>query len=153
MVKRFERIIGWSGAPAGITVQETRYVVPGALITVKDGSTSVPVWIGVNGPRIFYILRMGEAADRCEAVFRFAFGGAAKVGWSFLYEPLSGTETSVWGTAETGHQFVSGTKERSMVMTQEGEFWINDLSLMMLSALRTIQRESLIVSPNFPEPL
>lgn len=150
---RFGRIIGWSGKPVLVNSTTTQYVIPGVLITVAEGDVSVPVWIGVNGGRIFYILRMKERADRCESAFRFAFGGAAKVGWSFLYEPIADDETSVWGTAETVATFVSGVKDGFLSLTSEGEFWVNDIAMMMQSAVRTIQRERLAVAAALPEPL
>lgn len=153
IVQRFGRIVGWSGHHAQVSSIETQYVIPGAMITLKDGDVSVPVWIGVNGGRIFYILRMKEPVEFCERAFRFAFGGAAKVGWSFLYEPLSDVETSVWGTAETKVDFVSGVKDGFLSLTSDGEFWVNDIAMMMQSALRTIQREHLAVSAAPPEPL
>ena len=156
MIARFGRIIGTSGNPVTVTAAPSNYVVPGADIVVADGGASVPVWIGVNCGRIIFIVRLAEKPDRCREVFEFAFGGAAKVGWSFHYEPTqSGEDTSVWGTVETNSLFVEGRHDTipGPNLTRDGAFWANDTALMMQSAIRTIQRENVTLSTMMPEPL
>jgi hypothetical protein len=156
MIARFGRIIGTSGNPVTVTAAPSNYVVPGADIVVADSGANVPVWIGVNCGRIIFIVRLAEKPDRCREVFEFAFGGAAKVGWSFHYEPTqSGEETSVWGTVETNALFVEGRHDTipGATLTRDGAFWGNDTALMMQSAIRTIQRENVSLSAMMPEPL
>lgn len=156
VIARFGRIIGDSGNPVTLTSAASNYVVPGAGVVVADGGVSVPVWIGVNCGRIFFIVRLAEKPDRCRELFEFAFGGAAKVGWSFYYQPTdSSEETSVWGTVETNALFVNGGHDtiQGAALTRDGVFWANDIGLMMQSAMRTIQRQNVALSTIMPEPI
>jgi hypothetical protein len=155
MIARFGLIVGTSGNPVTITKAPSHYVIPGAHVVVSDGGTSVPVWLGVNCDRIFFIIRLTETPERCKKLFEFAFGGAGKVGWSFYYEPTIEGETSVWGTVETKADFVVGKHNTipGPELTQGGAFWANDTALMMQSAIRTIQREAPKLSEHMPEPL
>lgn len=168
VTKRARHIRDGKGAPAEIDIEQTRYVVPGVLLTVTAGETVLPVWIGLNEHRIYYIQRMLGAPGSQKNAFRFSFGGAMRVGWSFYYESVgvaardgedSGVasdelETSVWGTVQTQRKLVCGRgagKEHEL--TGAGAFWVNDVVLMVQSALCTIQRRKLAVSKTMPMPM
>lgn len=151
--ERFSKILGMDNKQSKIKFKLSNYVIPGVLIKVKNENCSVPVWVGVNGGRIFFIIRLKCSPKRAKKAMKFAFGGASKLGWSFLYEKCNEKETSVWGTLENQKKFVKKSSDNSLRLTRNGFFWSNDVAMMMQSVFRTIEREKIKVSQKNPEPL
>lgn len=150
VVERCGLIVGHSGKHVHVRCAPTDYVIPGVLIEVSDGAHSNHAWIGVNERRLFYIQRFRLPRADVDRLFHFCFGGAAKVGWSFSFEPIGEEEVSVWGTTWPEAPFTEATdstvrEETGLVapllrLTTEGTFWVNDLTLMLQSSFRVAQR-------------
>ncbi len=151
--ERFQKIIGMDGKQVEVVFSISDYVIPGVLIKVKSDNLCLPTWVGVNGGRIFFIVRLKCDPEKSEKIMKFAFGGASKVGWSFFYQEASEGETSVWGTLENKKSFVKESSVGVLSLTKNGFFWSNDIAMMMQSAFRTIEREEILTSNKDPEPL
>lgn len=160
---RFALVVGHNSESVSCTSCVTHYVIPGREFNLNDGADSLVFWVGLNGGRIFFISRFVGKPEELKAAFLFSFGGAAKIGWDFHYEPvtLEGHETSIWGTVDTGKALteIVGERERSHELhpadrlTNDGCFWVNDIAMMLQSLLRTSQRHGIKNSSSSPAPL
>jgi hypothetical protein len=157
------------GGRVNVFSEHTEYVISGRVYKVESSFGSWSMWVGLNGPRIFYIAYIGCGAREARETFAFCFGGAEKVGWEFNYEPaadLNGNFVSIWGScmadmdrpmvvvdhdspirpylnasAESPSTLVSANaNRRPAVVTPYGEFWITDIALMVQSYIRTCER-------------
>jgi hypothetical protein len=150
VTERCRLIVGNSGNQVLVGCKRTDYVIPGVVIRITDGAHNNHVWIGVNERRLFYIQRFNIAMSSVKRHFHFCFGGAAKVGWTFNFEPIGEENVSVWGTAWPDAPFTDTTEstireENGFVapllqLTPEGTFWVNDLAMMLQSSFRVAQR-------------
>jgi len=149
------RIIGMSGDCAKVETTQTEYVLKGRTIKVITQKGEFPFWIGINGPRLFFIAYVNEDhQERVQDVFRFCFGGAEKVGWKFNCEGIEGG-TSIWATCMTDRErpLVAGSNSDEAVLTEEGLFWATDVAMMAQSWVRTCERENIQRHRLDPAPL
>lgn len=150
VAERCGLIVGHSGRRVHVSATRTDYVISGMLVAITDGDHTNHAWIGVNEQRLFFIQRFCLAQQNVETLFRFCFGGATKVGWTFNFEPIGDQQVSVWGTMWPCAAFTQSAgstvrEENGLVaplleLTPDGCFWVNDLSLMLQSSFRVAQR-------------
>jgi hypothetical protein len=146
-----------------VTQEKTTHVIDGRLFTVRsshaDGSPFLEAkfWVGVNDRRLFYITYLEKDAKECEEVFKFCFGGAEKAGWSLNYENIVGftnLTTSVWATCLCPEYLMERPRPNMPEeLTRAGRFWAVDISMMVQSQLRTMERHGVRCSTATPEPL
>lgn len=155
------RIVCTDGMLATVEVKPTNYVLDGRTFVVRTSSGDYPFWLGVNGPRLFFIAYVtGVDAEAAQREFAFCFGGAAKVGWEMNYEPIE-NGVSIWATCMTDRTLplviedknVTINNGRKGVLTQEGAFWVNDIAMMVQSWVRTCERKSIRRHEMEPAPL
>ena len=144
------RIVSASGDLVEVDMKKTEYVLPGHTveITTKHGS-SFPFWVGVNGPRIFFIAYVTAEPTEAKNAFQFCFGGAQKVGWEMNYEGIN-SGTSIWATVMTDktRPLIAGSE-----LTDEGHFWATDIAMMVQSWVRTCERLNIKRHELDPAPL
>lgn len=160
--ERFARVVGHGKNGVTCTSTVTEYVIPGREFVLTDSNDYLVFWIGLNGGRIFFITRFVGKADALSQTFHFSFGGAEKIGWSFNFEPIHDfdpDETSIWGTVDTGQKLIEkrslhiNDSDQTVIMTDAGCFWVNDIAMMLQSLLRTSQRNAVKNSEIMPAPL
>jgi hypothetical protein len=171
------RVVSMDGQRVTITETPTEYVIGGRIYHVKSSFGTWPTWVGLNGPRIFYIAYATAKANEAKDAFAFCFGGAEKVGWEFNYEPsadMNGDFVSLWGTCMTdgdkplafmdkdvpisaaplGSGPIHGIKTRPPSVTAYGDFWVTDIAMMVQSYIRTCERLNFRAPTNrLPAPL
>ena len=128
---------------------------------ITSGRGQFRFWLGINGPRLFFIVYVTGVSDKgARDAFAFCFGGAEKVGWDLNYEPIE-DGVSIWATCMTNRDLpltvenlqlkVNG--EPAPELTAEGAFWVNDIAMMVQSWVRTCERRSIANHPLEPAPL
>jgi hypothetical protein len=144
-----KRIIGMSGEHLTVRMKPTEYVISGYSITVTTNEgLPFPFWIGVNGPRLFFIAYVDATPEIATHAFQFCFGGARKVGWDVNYEKID-SGTSIWATCMTDRDRpLSGES-----ITEEGRFWAADIAMMVQSWVRTCERNQIRRHKLEPAPL
>lgn len=155
------RIVCTDGKLARIEVKSTDYVLDGRTFSVHTSVGEFPFWVGINGPRLFFIAYIsGADAQLAKEQFAFCFGGAAKVGWEMNYEPIDGG-VSIWATCMTDRALPLVVADPSVTinfaqkakLTQEGAFWVNDIAMMVQSWVRTCERQGVCRHAMEPAPL
>lgn len=155
------RIVCTDGKLAKIEVKSTDYVLDGRTFSVQTSAGEFPFWVGVNGPRLFFIAYIsGADAQLAKEQFAFCFGGAAKVGWEMNYEPIDGG-VSIWATCMTDRALPLVLEDANKIvdfkakasLTQEGAFWVNDIAMMVQSWVRTCERKNIQRHELEPAPL
>lgn len=154
------RIVGMDGKHPEVSMTETSYVLAGRTCWIKTGSDEYAFWVGINGPRLFFIAYIKDIdAVRAREVFAFSFGGAEKVGWQVNYEPIEGG-VSIWancmtdrGKPLTGTDTSPGITTNVPQLTDEGEFWVTDIAMMVQSWIRTSERNGIKCHEKEPAPL
>jgi hypothetical protein len=137
------RIIAVSGERVTVSSKEAGYILDGRIFTVRTECGDFPFWIGVNGPRLFFIAYVADIDEvRARTVFRFCFGGAEKVGWQVNYQKIDGG-VSLWATCMTS---------AALPLTLDG-FWGRDIALMAQAWVRTCEREQIQRHKLDPAPL
>ncbi|MGX9221847.1 hypothetical protein ACWV27_26120 (plasmid) [Massilia varians] len=161
LVEACKRIVCTDGSIAVVEVKETNYVLDGRTISVRTQEGEFPFWVGVNGPRLFFIAYIsGADAETAKREFAFCFGGAAKVGWEMNYEPID-DGVSIWATCMTDRALplveedpkISMDYAPKVTLTAEGAFWVNDIAMMVQSWVRTCERRNIRRHEKEPAPL
>jgi hypothetical protein len=157
------RIVDTEGKHPEVELTDTSYVLPGRTCWIRTETGDYPFWVGINGPRLFFIAWMAEiTAERAQEVFKFCFGGAEKVGWQVNYEPLEGGGVSVWANCMTERDKPLTTNASShgisstpvqYALTEDGLFWVTDIAMMVQSWIRTSQRHGIKCHAKEPAPL
>lgn len=71
------RIVGMDGKHPAVSMTETSYVLAGRTCWIKTDSDEYAFWVGINGPRLFFIAYIKDIdVPRARDVFAFSFGGA-----------------------------------------------------------------------------
>lgn len=155
------RIVGTSGDLAAVETTKTHYVIEGITFNIKTNRGVFPFWIGINGPRIFFIAYVGGIEkDQAAQSFGFCFGGAEKVGWQINYEPID-DGVSIWATCMTDRNFPLSVKQEHVresgratySLTADGLFWATDIAMMVQSWVRTCERKNIDRHSLEPAPL
>lgn len=158
------RIISMDGnPPTDVTARSTIYVVDGRIYTIRTGKGNFAFWLGINGPRLFFIVYIeGLQPDRAKEAFSFCFGGAEKVGWHVNYEPIP-DGVSIWATCFTDPSKPLAaalenagrglSNEPIYKLTDDGHFWATDIAMMAQSWIRTSERNGLACHELEPAPL
>lgn len=157
------RIVASDGSLARVEAMPTAYVIRGYTYTITTSSESYRIWVGVNGPRLFYIAYLsGIDVERAHDVYAFCFGGAAKVGWQVNYENAQDF-VSVWATCTTDpleplvHMLPNwGWRPVDTLLcevTEAGMFWATDIAMMAQSMVRTSERHGIACHDSSPAPL
>lgn len=137
------RIVAMSGERVTVSSKEAGSILDGRMFTVLTENGAFPFWLGINGPRLFFIAAMADLDEaRARDVFRFCFGGAEKVGWQVNYQEVEGG-VSIWATCMTS---------AALPLTLNG-FWGRDIALMVQSWVRTCEREQIRRHKLDPAPL
>lgn len=150
------RIVGMNGEHPDVSMTETSYVLAGRTCWVKTSGGEYPFWVGLNGPRLFFIAYVKDIdAVRAREVFAFSFGGAEKVGWQVNYEPIEGG-VSIWANCMTDRNkpltlIPEGTTQPQL--SDDGEFWVTDIAMMVQSWIRTSERNEIRAHSKEPAPL
>jgi hypothetical protein len=143
---KFEKIISTSGTPVQVSYVPSDYVATGGLYTFASDVLKLPIWVGLNGPRFFFISYVDmRDAEEAKKIFSFCFGGAERVGWGFSYERVNAETLSIWGTLMTDKsdplvKCSLGSISVTPELTREGHFWLTDIGLMAQSFFRTCER-------------
>ena len=135
------------------TIHGGRKDIYGANYDIFLNDFTARMWVGINVKRlsVIYFMQAESAADadRFKEIFRFTFGGAAKIGYetNFEYAEIEGEKiVSVWSTV-MGDNII-------LVNPAEQLFWVQDIAMMTQSVLRTAFRHGLKVHTNVePGPL
>lgn len=122
----------------------------GAGYRLENGTDRLMLWVGLNVSRLIVIYwiaaKDGMDAKRAAEVFRYTFGGAAKVGFDVFYEqartPGGEDIVSIWATAKAN--------ENLLTLPAERLFWMQDVAMMTESFWRTAKRYG--VAPTLAEP-
>jgi hypothetical protein len=132
-----------------VSRNDTKYVIEGSCFTIVSSILNTKLWIGKNGPRLFFIANVISSEEDAIRDFRFCFGGAAKVGWEFNYEPIDlNGNLSIWGTCLANNKNIAGNSEENDL------FWIVDIAMMAQSFVRTCERLNIKSPSNInPAPL
>ena len=148
------KIVCTDGSLATVSLRRTDYVTTGYLFEIGTKVGKYPVWVGANGPRLFFITYIVITPDLAQERFKFCFGNAQKVGWDFNYESsLRSDFVSVWGTCMTDSNkafcaplakaVVGDNRMAAVKMTDYGQFWATDIAMMTQSFVRVCERHSL----------
>lgn len=155
-----ERIVSMDGTGVMVTNKETSFVLDGRTYTLVAYDGKYLFWVGLNGPRLFFIAYMKDVdVEKARAAFAFCFGGAEKAGWEMNYEPMMDGGMSVWATCMTDRALplsknlsdVNGAA--TAAMTPEGIYWATDVAMMVQSWVRTCQRHGFSCHDRSPAPL
>lgn len=157
------RIISMDGMPAKVEMEPSAYVLQGNTFKVRTTKGLFSFWLGVNGPRLFFITHARDIdPERARAVFSFCFGGAQKVGWDINFEPLD-NGVSIWGTCMTDRRTSLTEKSQNSTqglnhepvfhLTEDGLFWALDVAMMVQSWIRTSERNKIECHEMEPAPL
>lgn len=157
------RIVCSDGTHPEVQMTDTAYVLPGRTCWLTTASGEFKFWVGINGPRLFFIAWMADITpERAKDVFQFCFGGAEKVGWQVNYEPLDGGGVSVWANCMTdpdkpltapSDSAGFTTAQSNYTLTDDGLFWVTDIAMMVQSWIRTSERHAIKCHPKEPAPL
>jgi hypothetical protein len=142
-----------------IESRATEYVIEGRTIIVRTRNGDFPFWVGLNGPRIFFIAYVADIEkELAQQTYKFTFGGAAKIGWAISCESLAGG-VSIWGTLDGDFECPLAVAEPQQVgpavarLTKHGRFWAVDIAMMVQSWVRTSQRANITRHELDPAPL
>ncbi|WP_050476274.1 hypothetical protein [Herbaspirillum rhizosphaerae] len=110
-------------------------------------------WVGINVKRLstIYFVKVDseQQVDELARIFRFTFGGAAKVGYetNFEYAEIDGEKiVSIWSTAMADNAILGNPAEQL--------FWVQDIAMMTQSVIRTAVRHNIRLYTNTePGPL
>lgn len=149
------------GDCADVESSVTTYVIEGRIFNVKTQLGTFPFWVGINGPRLFFIVNMkGLTVEEAQRHFGFCFGGAEKIGWNTVYQPMYNGGISIWSTCTTDRELPLASHDNTYShgqpipnLTEEGLFWATDIAMMVQSWIRTCEREKLKCSDILPAPL
>lgn len=150
------RIVGMDGQHPDVAMTNTSYVLPGRTCWVKTGTADYAFWVGINGPRLFFIAWLADITpEKARDVFKFCFGGAEKVGWQINYEPLEGGGVSVWANCMTDREkpLTAPSASAQYGLTDDGLFWVTDIAMMVQSWIRTSERHGIKCHAKEPAPL
>jgi hypothetical protein len=137
------RIVAVSGERVTVSSKEAGSILDGRMFMVRTEHGDFPFWIGINGPRLFFIAYIADIdEERAKSVFRFCFGGAEKVGWQVNYQEIDGG-VSLWATCMTS---------AALPLTLNG-FWGRDIALMVQAWIHTCEREQIQRHKLDPVPL
>lgn len=125
----------------------------GAGYRLENGADSLRLWVGLNVSRLIVIYwiaaKDGMNEQRAAEVFRYTFGGAAKVGFDVFYErtrtPGGEEIVSIWATAKANDSLLALPAERL--------FWMQDVAMMTESFWRTAKRHGVVPTLAEPSPL
>lgn len=158
--KACSRVVAMLGDLAEVESTVTSYVVEGRVYNVKTQLGTYTFWVGINGPRLFFIVNMkGLDVKDAKEHFEFCFGGAEKVGWNTVYQPMY-NGVSIWSTcttdkarplAEHTNRYIENKPVADL--TEEGLFWATDIAMMVQSWIRTCERSKLHCHDIPPAPL
>ncbi len=151
------RIVGMDGNHPRVGMAPTSYVLDGRTYSLTSGGAEYAFWIGINGPRLFFIAYVKDVEqDEARQAFSFCFGGAQKVGWEMNYEPLD-NGVSIWASCMTDRNRPlsagSPSPAEPLQLTAEGEFWATDIAMMVQSWVRTCERLKIRCHDLEPAPL
>lgn len=154
------RIVGTDNTHPEVRMSATAYVLPGRTCFLKMKDAEYAFWVGINGPRLFFIAYVANIeAARAEEVYKFCFGGAHKVGWEINYEPIDGG-VSIWANCMTDrlkplttNETTQGVTTSTYSLTEDGEFWVTDIAMMVQSWIRTSERHAIRCHTKEPAPL
>ncbi len=154
------RIVGTDGKHPEVSMSETSYVLAGRTCYVKTSTAEYAFWVGINGPRLFFIAYLADCSvHRAREVFAFTFGGAEKVGWQVNYEEIVGG-VSIWANCmtERGKPLTTtdvspGITSNAPQLTDDGDFWVTDIAMMVQSWIRTSERNGIKCHEAEPAPL
>lgn len=147
------KLVCMGGTMANVNVSKTDYVVNGYTFVVESGENRYAFWLGVNGPRLFFVTYVVAEKSVAKEVFNFCLGGAEKVGWGFNFEPTGDGEIlSIWGSCMTDvsrplAQFsptVRANGQPIVELTAHGVFWMTDIAMMAQSLIRTSERQKIV---------
>ena len=110
-------------------------------------------WVGINVKRLstIYFVKVDseQQVEELRNIFRFTFGGAAKVGYetNFEYAEIDGEKiVSIWSTAMADNAILGNPAEQL--------FWVQDIAMMTQSLIRTAVRHNVCLYTNTePGPL
>ena len=160
-----QKIVCTDGSLAVVSRRRTDYVAAGCHFEVCTPVGKYPLWLGINGPRLFFITYVSVAAEEAREKFSFCFGNAGKIGWDFNYETsLRSDFVSIWGTCMTDVDkqfaapslttFVGENRTAEAEITDHGRFWATDIALMVQSFVRVCERHALSAPEGIdPAPL
>lgn len=157
------RIVATNGERPEVSMTESSYVISGMDYQVKTANGAFRFWLGVNGPRLFFIVySKGIDANRAHEVFSFCFGGAEKIGWEINYELIE-NGVSIWATCMTDrnmplielkpHSTRGLSHDPVFGLTDYGQFWATDIAMMVQSWVRTSERSGIECHDKEPAPL
>ena len=161
----FQKIISTDGSPIDVVYTPTDFVTSGGLFTCRSKSVSLEkkIWVGINGPRLFFIVYVDKSdIEEAKNIFNFCFGGAKRVGWDFYYERVNNDVLSIWGTLMTDRATplvsenpnLSKSGRPALDATEEGLFFLTDIAIMAQSFIRTCERHLISAPPEMnPAPL
>lgn len=153
------RVVAMLGDFAEVDSKPTAYVIEGRIFNVTTKLGRFTFWVGINGPRLFFIVNMKNiSVEEAEKTFSFCFGGAEKVGWNTNYQPMY-NGVSIWSTCTTDRdRALSILRDESadpiaVELTEEGLFWVTDIAMMVQSWIRTCERTKMVCHDIDPAPL
>ena len=155
-----ERIVSMDDSGVTVSNRETSFVLDGRTYTLNAYDGKYMFWVGLNGPRLFFIAYMRDIdVEKARKAFAFCFGGAEKAGWEMNYEPMMDGGMSVWATCMTDRNLplsrnipdING--DATAAMTPEGIYWATDIAMMVQSWVRTCQRHGFSCHEKSPAPL
>lgn len=151
------RVVAMDGKNPSVSMQPTSYVLHGRTCWMESSAGVFPFWVGVNGPRLFFITYMaGISPEQAKEAYAFCFGGAEKVGWLINYEPIEGG-ISIWANVMTDRKTPLSEnaefRSNAHTLTEEGVFWVTDIALMVQSWIRTSERLGYKCHTTEPAPL
>jgi hypothetical protein len=156
----FQKIIATDGSSIHVAYKQTNYVTSGGLFECSTSKLKTKLWVGLNGPRFFFIVYVNmREREKAQETFGFCFGGAKRVGWEFAYEPVDEDTLSIWGTLMTDKSTPLGLCEPgqasvNFTVTDEGRFWLTDIGMMAQSFIRTCERHDISApTDKSPAPL
>ena len=124
------------------TIHGGRKDIFGANYRIWLEQYSMKMWVGLNVKRlsvIYFAQANGpEDALALEQIFRFTFGGAAKLGYdtNFQYVEMDGEKlVSIWTTVMADNVILGNPAEQL--------FWIQDIAMMTQSVIRTAVRDNI----------
>ncbi len=155
-----ERIVSMDDSGVTVSNRETSFVLDGRTYSLAAYDGDYKFWVGLNGPRLFFIAYMKAInVEKAREAFAFCFGGAEKAGWEMNYEPMTDGGMSVWATCMTDRTLplsrsisdINGAA--TAAMTPEGIYWATDIAMMVQSWVRTCQRHGFSCHDKLPAPL
>jgi hypothetical protein len=154
-----QRIVLSDDTHPEVLSRPTEYVIDGQTITLRTKGGDFPFWVGLNGPRIFFIAYVADIhKELAKETYKFTFGGAAKIGWAISSEDLPGG-VSIWGTLDGKFDEPLATvvpqagRDPIAELTDIGLFWATDIAMMVQSWVRTSERANITRHEREPAPL